>query len=31
MPLQRECSIVWSMRCSQARDVLDALIQAIAL
>ncbi len=27
----RECSIMWSMRCSQARDLLDALSQAIAL
>ena len=27
----RECSIMWSMRCSQARDVLDARIQSIAL
>jgi hypothetical protein len=27
----RECSIMWSMRCSQARDVLDVLIQRLAL
>ncbi len=27
----RECSIMWSMRCGQARDVVDALIQSIAL